>query len=520
VAILGCETYRQAAASFDWSRRWALFDQTRDEFNLVDQGVERFIRQGRGSDVAARVAHRDGSLAEFTYRELSDGSARVAAVLRRHDVTKGTPVLVAVDPGATWLLAQLACLRIGAPIVPASAVVGSRTILDRIDASGARVAILSGRAEAEAAAIRGAKPDCLVLTDEDVEARATDPNGPRDTVIAAGGHDAAVLVYSSGTTGRPKRTTMSHRSFTFNATVVGKLVLDLRPDDRFLKAGSTAWGGAFSWGVVTPLLMGTAAGIYSGNFDARVLADHLHSGRFTAMWAPPTALRRLVAVTDHAPRALSRVAYAGEAAGSTLPPLVRSVLGASLRGHYGATEIGLMAVDYAFPDYEPRLGAAGKPLFGVDVAVIDDAGNRLPDDVQGAIAVRRGDTWLRTGDVGHLDDEHYLWVTGRADDVIISSGYTIGPDEVEAALRTHPRVVDAAVVGVPDESRGTVVKAFVQLHHGNPDVTLERELAEAVRTSVGKYAYPRVFEFIPKIPRSAAGKIQRGQLRGEAGRSA
>jgi acetyl-CoA synthetase len=515
LAILGFDSYADAERSFKWKDRWKLFDRGPDEFNLVDQGIDRFVRSGRGSDVAARVAHRDASLEEFTYEELSVGSARVAAQLRRRGVVKGTPVLIAVDPGVAWLTAQLACLRIGAPIVPASAVVGAQTILNRIAASEAKVVILDEQAQEEASAVRSSAPDCLVLHDAEVSGMAVDGSVKGDWAIDAHGSDAAVFVYSSGTTGRPKRTSMSHRSFTFNATLIGKFVLDLQPEDRYLKAGSTAWGGAFSWGVVTPLLMGTAAGIYSGAFDARALLDQLTAARITAMWAPPTALRRLISKVERPLPHLSRIAYAGEAAGRELAPLVQATLGAELRGHYGATEIGMLAVDYAFADYQQRPGSAGKPVFGIDVSAIDDNDSRLPDGAHGAIAVRRNEHWLRTGDLGYLDDDNYLWVTGRADDVIISSGYTIGPDEVEEALRSHPSVYDAAVVGIPDDERGTLVKAFIQLRDQSrtPDRDLERELAETVRSTVGRYAYPRSFQFVDEIPRSDAGKVQRNQLR-------
>jgi acetyl-CoA synthetase len=520
VSIFGFDSYEEAVRSFRWSDRWSLFETGPDDFNLADQCIDRFVRQGRGDDVAVRVAYRDGSLRTYSYRDVQVGSGRVRKFLADHGITRGAPVLVAVDPGPVWVMAQMACLRMGAPMVPASAVVGPGTVVNRVLASDAKVAILPASAQEVIDAVRQGCPGCTVVDEATVEGVALDSGIQADLEIAAVGGDAAAWVYSSGTTGAPKRTSMSHRSFTFNAVVVGKLLFDLQPEDRFLKAGSTAWGGAFSWGVAAPLLMGTAAGIYSGPFDADAMIGHLAAIQATAFWAPPVAIRRIAGSgRGDELSSVTRIGYAGEAPGQDLGPLVRTTIGAELRGHYGATEIGLISLDYAFAQYEPRPGSAGKPLFGVDLGIIDEADSRLPVGEPGAIAVYRNGRWHRTGDQGYLDKDSYLWVTGRADDVIISSGYTIGPYEVEDALRADSRVAEAAVVGVPDPERGTVVKAYVQLVNGDtsPDESLSRELANRVRNTVGRYAYPRLFEFVETIPRGANGKIARNALRAVTG---
>ena len=513
--IAGYATYEEARQHFRWSDRWRLLGVDPATFNLTEHCIDRPIRAGRGAATAARIVHSSGKYESYTFDELREASGRAATWLRALGLTKGTPVLVMVNPGLAWLSLHFAALRIGAPVVPASPVVGADSLQLRVAESGAQLVVASAL-EVDMAMLTS-EVNCRVVDEVDVLRVIDDAAIPGYFGVAAGGGDPASFVFSSGTTGRPKRTVMSHRSYTFNALAVGGFVLGLTPADRYLKCGSTAWGGAFGWGVVTPMLNDTAAGIYAGSLDGEVLARAIRDLQLSVLWCPPSGVRRLLKVAS-SDLSLRKIGYAGEGASAALIAEAKAKFGAVMYGHYGATEVGLLTADYSFPDYDPRPGSLGRPLLGVDVAVLGETDTVVGNGEQGELAVRRDNRWHRTGDLGHQDSDGYLWLTGRVDDVIISGGYTIGPAEVEDCIRSHLAVNDVGVVGVPESDRGVIVKAFVELSEGETSsLALEQEIVDLVRRRVGKYAYPRSVEFVEELPRGDGGKVQRSRLRDQTG---
>lgn len=509
--IAGQPSYEAARENFSWSQRWKLFDIDPASFNLSERCIDEPVSRGNANAVAARVAGQDGTT-EYTYAELQTWSRRLGHFIMDQGLVTGDALTIMVNPGLTWLVAHFAALRVGCPVVPSSPVVGTETLRKRLEKSETKLLIADPQ-ELDFAKVSAAYPDCRFLTPNDVAAVIHDPAAPEYAEIDARGTDEAASVFSSGTTGNPKRTRMSHNSFVWNAVVVGSFVLGLEPSDRFMKLGSTAWGGAFGWGIVTPMLHDTAGGIYSGPFDAETVSEAAETFGLTALWCPPSGLRKLI--KESVPlKTVNKIAYAGEAAGKDLFEEVRRVFGVELRGHYGATEIGMFTLDYAYDDYVVRPGSIGKPVLDAKVAVINGDDQPVPTGESGELALERGGRWRRAGDVGYVDHDGYFWLTGRADDVIISGGYTIGPDEVEEAVRLEPAVDDVAVIGVPDPERGSIVKAFVVLKPGHDrSDTLRSQIVTTVRESLGRYAYPRIIEFVDTLPRGPAGKVQRSELR-------
>lgn len=268
-------------------------------------------------------------------------------------------------------------------------------------------------------------------------------------------------------------------------------------------------------GTIAPLSLGVSTGAYAGRFDPAELADTLEHFAITNLAAAGTVYRMLAGkdLLSRLPR-LEKASYTGEALSRETLETLETSLGTPVCGMYGTTETGVILANFpGFGDYSVRPGALGQPVPGWEVAVIDDAGAPVADGVVGEIAVRRRGEWFRSKDLGQRDVDGYFWYLGRADDVIISSGWTISPLEVENALCLHPDVTGAAVVGVPDALRGQALKAFVVSERN--DAGMVAELQDLVKTRLSAHEYPRHIEFIAELPTTVNGKINRRALRVE-----
>jgi acetyl-CoA synthetase len=209
---------------------------------------------------------------------------------------------------------------------------------------------------------------------------------------------------------------------------------------------------------------------------------------------------------------LRQLSYTGSAMDREVTQYFLDKLGLYIHSNYGNTEAGPVVIDYALDGYKPKLGSAGKPMLGIKLVVLDENGNELPPGEVGEIAVWRKDRWNPIGDFGYFDEDGYFWPKGRSDDVIKSSGFRIGPFEVESVLEKHPAVERAAVVGSPDKERGEIVKAFI-VTNCEPSEGLKLEIQEFVKTRLSMHEYPKEIEFIDEIPETPDGKIKRKELK-------
>jgi len=352
--------------------------------------------------------------------------------------------------------------------------------------------------------------------------------------------DPCLIYFTSGTVGYPKMVLHTHASYPMGHTAVtGRYWLDLIPADLHWNLSEMGWAKAAWSNFFGPWGNGAALFIQDarGKFDTAETLSLLERYPITTFCAPPTAYRMLVQ------QDLSSVTFAAlrhcVGAGEPLNPEVidawQSATGLTIRDGYGQTETVLLCGN--FPGMEVRPGSMGKPSPGFEVAVINLEGQPLGSNQEGDIAVRvqperplglfreywrnpeamersfKGE-WYLTGDRAYADADGYFWFVGRADDVIISAGYRIGPFEVESALVEHPAVMEAAVVASPDEMRGEIVKAFVILALGHtPSDTLATELQEHVKSVTAPYKYPREVEFVTELPKTISGKIRRVELR-------
>jgi len=489
----------------------------------------------------------DGRERKVTFREFAERSDRFAEILQKSGVKPGDRVLVQLPRVPEWWEVLLACMKAGAVAVPGTVLLTPKDILYR---SGLSEGVAYVCDPDNAAKVDQVKAELPHLRELFVVGESGEREGWRSydrEVAAASGHyqevrtrsaDPCLIYFTSGTVGNPKMVLHTHASYPIGHVVTGKFWLDLGPEDLHLNLSETGWAKAAWSSFLGPWNMGAALFVQDarGKFNAPETMQLLEDYPITTFCAPPTAYRMLVLEDlSHYRTSLRHCVGAGEPLNPEVISTWQKGTGHLIRDGYGQTETILLCCN--FPPLEVRPGSMGKPSPTVEVSVIDEEGRPLPFDSEGDIAVRvkperpvglfqeywrnpdatrncvRGD-WYVTGDRAYVDGDGYFWFVGRADDVIISAGYRIGPFEVESALVEHPAVAEAAVVGKGDPMRGTIVKAYVILAPGHQgSEALATELQEHVKKVTAPYKYPREVEFVTELPKTISGKIRRVQLR-------
>jgi len=350
------------------------------------------------------------------------------------------------------------------------------------------------------------------------------------------------MVYSSGTTGQPSQLTAEH------ATAVGiepylTFVVDLLPEDTYFAAASPAWSYGLTVGTLAPGLQGTNIGAYRGRFDAEMWLDTLERWDVTNAMVAPTVFRQLRAGevdVDAYDIDLRVLVTAGETCDGDTAAWIDEHFGTTPLDAYGLSEGGMLVCNYPFPDWEVKHGSMGKPTPGKEVRLCDGVNcppateeNPAPTEEivfidepgevgeicayqSGGSGPMAGDSpegWQRMGDLAEVDEDGYWWYRGRADKVIISAGYRIGPGEVQETLIDHDAVEEAGVIGVDHETRGNAVKAYVTLVPGYEDsAELREELVAFAKSELSKHEYPRELEVLDELPKTASEKIKLGEL--------
>ena len=518
-------------------------------FNYARDVVD--ARAARTPDALALVAAgSDGVVrSRFTFAELSRASNRAANALAAHGVGKGDPVFVMLSKVPEWHLAILGCLKLGAVPMPGTPLLTPRDLAYRIGAAEAVAAITDAGGAEKVDAALGECPSLktLIGVGEDQPGgawldwrtlleRASDASPDAEPTAA---DDPMVLYFTSGTTGYPKMVLHTHASYGIGHEITARFWMDLHEGDRHWTVSDTGWAKA-AWGLLFgQWRLGATVFLWDqrGKPDFDKLLSLIGEHGVTTFCAPPTVFRAVVQgdLGRFDWRSLRHVVSAGEPLN---PEVMRDWAGATglpIHDGYGQTEtVNLVA---NFRTVPIREGSMGKPTPGFDVRVVDHLGNVLGPGETGHIGVRiaperpvglfreywrderatansRIGDFYDTGDLAWTDDDGYLWFVGRADDVITSSAYRIGPFEVESALVEHRAVAEAAVVGKPDELRGEIVKAFVALKTGfEPGPELARELQDHVKGLTAPYKYPREIEFVDELPKTVSGKIRRVELR-------
>ena len=511
-------------------------------FDVIDRWAEDHTK------LALISVSPDGLQAEkHTFWELKVGSNRFANLLRGLGVGKGDRVLIMLPRIPQWYVAILGMIKLGVVAMPATTLCTPRDIEYRVNQAEATAVITDAENATKVEEAVAACPSLKHLIVAQGERRGwtswegemAQASARLEGVEATRSDDPMLVYFTSGTVGYPKMVLHTQASYAIAHTATARLWQDLRSTDLHWAISDTGWakvayGKLFGqWTEGATILQHNA----QGRFDAALTLRVLERYGVTSFCAPPTAFRMLV-LEDLARHDLSSLRHC-TSAGEPLNPEVMRVwqegTGHVIYDGYGQTETVLLVGN--FRCLPVKAGSMGRPMPGYEIAIVDEDLAEVAPGEEGQIALRvkprrplglmkeywkgpemmeeafQGD-WYLTGDKATQDEEGYLWFVGRADDVIISAGYRIGPFEVESALLEHPAVAESAVVGSPDEMRGNVVKAFVILKPDYvPSDELTLSLQEHVRNTTAPYKYPRLVEFVSELPKTISGKIRRTELR-------
>jgi acyl-coenzyme A synthetase/AMP-(fatty) acid ligase len=457
---------------------------------------------------------RDGTRREWSFGEVADRSARLAGTFQNRGLKQGDVVLTLIGNRPEWVMGMVACFRIGAVVLPCNEQLRAKDLRLRLEAAQPRLILADERNLGELSA---AGPQCPVLTIPGDELFSAEPAPPAELDP----DDPCLVTFTSGTTGEAKGVVHGQR-YLPGQRLQAEHWLDAREGDLVWCTAASGWSKSARNVFIAPWLRGASALLHDARFDPQERLEVLAAEEVNVLCMAPTEYRVIAKRATIAPcPSLRTLVAAGEALNPEVIRAFHEATGIEIRDGYGQTETGQLTGNPVGAPVKP--GSMGRPLPGIGLEVID--GELVLTDPQtdptffvgyldGALAPSE-QPW-HTGDRVQEDEDGYLFFEGRTDDVIISSGYRIGPFEVESALVSHPAVAEAAVVAAPDEERGSVVRAVVVLRDGfQPSDDLTTELQSHVREQTAPYKYPRLVDFAAELPKTASGKVQRALLRAE-----
>ncbi len=507
-------TYEEACAAHSW--------QVPERYNIAADVCDKHPHD----KLAMIHEDPDGNVREVYWGELQDMADRFALRLLEAGVTRGDRVAMLLPPTPETAAAFFGTWKIGAILLSMSILYGDDGIRHRLSDSQAAVVVTNN---ANRSRVEG-QTDLLVLEPGDLDSGSTDHE-----TLDSSCDDPAQLYYTSGTTGLAKGILHAHRYILGHEEFV--YCHDVRDGERFHGMGEWAWAAGIS-PLLGPWRFGAVQIVLQrkGGFDPHGQLAFLSRHKPTNVFATPTAIRSMMGIGDAGtryPQDFRIVCSAGEPLNPEAIRWFREQYGVTVLDYYGLSESYPLVANYPF--MEVREGSMGRPMPGWDVTILDEDERPVATGERGEICLRArsnphyplgywnndeagletfGGEWFHTKDAASQDADGYIWYEGRADDVIISAGYRIGPFEVESACLEHPAVAEAAAVAWPDERRGNVVKAFVVLAAGyEPGDELGKEISAFVREHLSAYAYPRIVEFVDELPKTLTGKIRRIELR-------
>jgi acyl-coenzyme A synthetase/AMP-(fatty) acid ligase len=467
---------------------------------------------------------RDGVRRELSFGEVERASAAMAGASVRRGVRRGDVVMTLIGNRPEWVLAMMACFRIGAVVLPCTEQLRAKDLRLRLEVAQPRLIVADERNRAE---VERARADCEVLYVPDQSLLAGD-EAPH---VELDESDPALITFTSGTAGEPKAVVHGQR-YLHGQRVQAEQWLGARAGELVWCTAASGWSKSARNVFMAPWLMGAPALLHDARFDPHERLDLIERERVSVLCMAPTEYRVIAKRAQlRALPSLKGMVAAGEALNPEVLKVWRDATGLDIRDGYGQTETGQMTGMGI--GVRARAGSMGRALAGTRLSVTDGElvadpesvptfflgylGEEVRRESDGSWTIedrRDGGPW-HTGDRVSEDEDGYLRFEGRADDVIISAGYRIGPFEVESALVAHPAVAEAAAVAAPDEERGAVVRAVVVLRDGQtPSPELARELQEHVKRETAPYKYPRIVEFVGELPKTVSGKVMRAQLRG------
>ena len=537
-------SYPDALPDFEWSS--VLRDLEWQDQRHINLGHTIVDRHASLHGVALYWIGKDRSRLTVTYRDLRSLSNKVANLLRSLGVAKGDRIAGILPRVPETVAIMIGTWKTGAIYVPIFTGFGADAIRFRLCNCEAKVVLVhheyrSRLAEpSETVIVTISGPRGIGLRRGDISFwQAIDCERDTFNPEKCSRSDPAVILYTSGSTGEPKGVPIAS-NFLAAIRPYMQFGVDLQPTDMFWPTGDPGWGYGFVCYHVA-ISMGVPVLSYEAAPTPESFLDCLQEQRVSNLATVPTLLRGVMALGQEKVAkydlSLRCISSCGEPLNSEVIRFFQNVLGLIPKDQFGSSENGLPLGNFNALDAEVKPGSMGLPMPGFEMSVIDDDGRELPPGEVGYLTQRPSKEgyyalgywkdpdrtrhlfrhgWITAGDLARRDEAGYFWFEGRADDVIKSSGYRIGPFEVESAILHHPAIAEAAVVGKPDPLKGHILKAYVTLRPGqSPGPQLIEEIQETARRIVGDHAYPREVQVIDSLPKTESGKIQRFKLRAE-----
>ncbi|MEC0246270.1 acetate--CoA ligase [Paenibacillus chitinolyticus] len=538
--------YEKARESFNWEEiesNFSWFDT--GKVNMAYEAIDRHAESSRKDKVALYYSDqkRDES---YTFSQLKTTSNQFGNVLRKLGVNKGDRFFIFMPRTPELYMALLGAIKIGAVVGPLFEAFMEMAVRDRLQDSEA-VAIITTPALVDripTAELPNLKH--VIVVGEDLDLQEGQVDFHKEMAQASeeldiewvDREDGLILHYTSGSTGKPKGVFHVHNAMVQHY-YTGNIVLDLKEDDVYWCTADPGWVTGTSYGIFAPWLNGATNVIRGGRFSPQDWYNTIQKYGVTVWYSAPTAFRMLMGAGDDVVKqfdlsSLRHVLSVGEPLN---PEVVRwglKVYGQRIHDTWWMTETGGQLI-CNYPSMPIKPGSMGRPIPGVEAAIIDDSGNVLPPNRMGNLAVKtpwpsmmrkiwnnpakyeeyfRISGWYISGDSAYMDEDGYFWFQGRIDDVINTAGERVGPFEVESKLVEHPAVAEAGVIGKPDPMRGEIIKAFIALREGfEPSDELKADIAKFVKEGLSAHASPREIEFKDKLPKTRSGKIMRRVLK-------
>lgn len=516
------------------------------KLNAAYNAVDRHLVNWAKNKIALYWLSEAGIEEKLTFEDLAKKSSQIANYLRKKGIKRGDRVFIFLPRVPFLFLGFLAILKIGAIAGTLFSAFKEQALFDRLDNSRAKVLLtnkeLNQRVKPLLAKLKHLRQ---VIEVDDPKFLAELQKFPQTTRIAEMDiRDPAFMLYTSGTTGKPKGVVHSHLAI-LQQHLTAKWVLDLRDSDTYWCTADPGWVTGISYEILGSWSNKASMVIYEGRFDPAKWYEILAEYQVSVWYTAPTAIRMLMAAGNHLVRQydLSHLRHLCSVGEPLNPEAIRwglKAFGLPFHDNWWQTETGAICLAN-YPCLDIKLGSMGKPFPGIEAGIIDDKGKSLSQGKEGNLALKPGwpsmmikiwqrhhkyksyfkNGWYISGDRAYRDQDGYFWFVGRADDVIKTAGERVGPFEVESSLVEHPGVVEAGVIGKPDKIRGEIIKAFVVLKPefnsrlGNQSYLshLKQELSDFVKNKLAGHAYPREIEFIDKLPKTRSGKIMRRVLK-------
>lgn len=500
--------YADAQAHASSQALWELFAGNREFFNIAHECITRHA-DGSGR-AAVRIAHANGSDEILSFDTIAAGSARFAHWLENNGIRPGDRIAFMLEPSLPFYLSLFGAMMMGAISVPLFTLFGLDGLRLRVDDCKPKLLITNAEKAEVARQIDGVR---VVVADEALLQQMASLPATYETRSRA--DDMAVFQYTSGTTRElPAAVKHPHRALVtlMFAALYGT---GIRPGDEFFCPSSPAWGHGLWHGTLAPLGLGVTTGTFAGRFDAVRLMQALQDYKITNMSAAATHYRMMKNTGKAADFKFhfKKLSFTGEPIDPATLEFIEQTFHVPACSMYGTTEIGVVLVNYpGAPDFVVKPGSLGKPIPGLKLQVQKPDGTPSEPGVVGELMLWKRDHWETTKDLARVDEEGYLYHCGRADDVIISAGWTMSAVEIEATLLKHPDVREAAVIGVPDATRGQVAKAFIVSDRAADEAFVD-ELKNFTRERLSQHEFPRHVAFAAELPKTPAGKVHRKVLR-------